>query len=61
MIGQLAFFMPMGARSLTTANVRSNFSRLWKEENGVTTESVLIFQDTFSASSNWVEPPQSSK
>ena len=39
---------PGGARSLTTANVRSNFPRLWKEENGESSASVLTFQDIFS-------------
>jgi len=61
-IGKLViFYLPMVARSLKTANVRPNFPRLWKEESGVTSASVLIFQDTFSASSNWCESLQSSR
>ena len=33
LVGSLViYYLPMGARSLTTADVRSNFPRLWKEK-----------------------------
>ena len=36
LIGQLViFYLLMGARSMARANVRSNFPRLWKEGNGI--------------------------
>ena len=47
-IGQLVIYYSLwGAPTLTTAEVRSNFLRLCRGENGITSTSVLIFQDIF--------------
>mgnify|MGYP000208777332 CR=1 FL=1 len=44
LIGQLViYYFALGARSLTTADVRSNSPRLWRKENCATSASVLIF------------------
>ena len=55
LIGQLV--LPIVSHSLMKTNVQSNFLRLWKEENGLSSASVRgNFQVTFSSSPNWGEP-----